>query len=62
MAVVSVPSLHGRSAGSLNSFLTSLNLSKLVLEFIDVIGPYLVEPFYHLVIKLLFPRDVFFRP
>ena len=40
MAVVSVPSLHGRSAGSLNSFLTSLNLSKLVLEFIDVIGPY----------------------
>jgi len=40
VAVARVPSLHGRSAGSLNSFLTSLNLSKLVLEFIDVIGPY----------------------
>lgn len=39
MAVARVLSLHGRFAGSLNSFLTSLNLSKLVLEFIDVIGP-----------------------
>ena len=40
MAAARVPSSHGRSAGSLNSFLTSLNLSTLVLEFIDVIGPY----------------------